>query len=246
MTVTQTWPFSRSSTVAPKMMLVSSVAAPRTTSAASLTSSSVRSSPPAIESRMPLAPTISVSISGDLSARSAASRARFALSRVADAHQRRAGVRHDRAHVGEVEVDQAGHRDQVADALHALPEHVVGDLERVDHRRRAVEHLEQPVVRDHDHRVARGAQRLDAGVGRLAALRALEPERRRHDADGERAELAGDPRHDGRCTGAGASALAGGDEHHVGAAQRRREPGRTPPRRPDGRSPDRHRSRGPG
>jgi hypothetical protein len=58
------------------MMFVSSVAAWRTTSAASLTSSSVRSSPPAIESRIPRAPTISVSISGERSARSAASRAR--------------------------------------------------------------------------------------------------------------------------------------------------------------------------
>src|SRR5206468_11753097 len=47
-TVTQTWPFSRSSTVAPKMMFVSSVAAARITSAASFTSTSVRSSPPAI------------------------------------------------------------------------------------------------------------------------------------------------------------------------------------------------------
>ena len=75
-TVTQTWPASRSSTVAPKMMFVSSVAAWRTTSAASLTSSSVRSSPPAIESRIPRAPTISVSMSGERSARSAASRAR--------------------------------------------------------------------------------------------------------------------------------------------------------------------------
>ena len=37
-TVTQTWPASRSSTVAPKMMFVSSTAAWRTTSAASLTS----------------------------------------------------------------------------------------------------------------------------------------------------------------------------------------------------------------
>ena len=75
-TVTQTWPVSRSSTVAPKMMFVSSVAAPRITSAASFTSTSVRSSPPAIERRMPRAPVISASISGERSARSAASRAR--------------------------------------------------------------------------------------------------------------------------------------------------------------------------
>ncbi len=60
----------------------------------------------------------------------------------ADAHQGRTGIGHDRAHIGEVEVDQPRHRDQVADALHALPEHVVGDLERVDHGRRAVENLQ--------------------------------------------------------------------------------------------------------
>ena len=76
-TVIQSWPLSRSSIVAPKMMFVSSVAAARTASAASFTSYSVRSSPPAIERRMPRAPVISVSMSGLLSARSAASLARF-------------------------------------------------------------------------------------------------------------------------------------------------------------------------
>ena len=76
MTVIQTWPVSRSSIVAPKMMFVSSRAPRRTTSAASLTSNSERSSPPAIESRMPRAPTSSVSISGELSALSAARTAR--------------------------------------------------------------------------------------------------------------------------------------------------------------------------
>ena len=97
--------------------------------------------------------------------------------READAHQRRAGVGHDRPHVGEVEVDQAGHRDQVADPLDALAKDVVGDPEGVEHRGRAVEHLEQLVVRDDDHRVAVLAQRLDALVGLRAALRALELER---------------------------------------------------------------------
>ena len=64
-------------------------------------------------------------------------------------------------------------------------------------------------------------KRLDARVGRLAAPRAFEPERRRHDADGERAELARDPRDDRRAPVPGAATLAGGHEHHVGAAQRR-------------------------
>ena len=76
-TVTHTCPVSDSSTVAPKMICVSSVAACLITSAASFTSISERSSPPAIESRMPRAPVSSVSISGERSARSAASRARL-------------------------------------------------------------------------------------------------------------------------------------------------------------------------
>src|SRR5262245_13054160 len=41
-------------------------------------------------------------------------------AREADAHQRVAGVLHDRADVGEVEVDEPRQRDEVADALHAL------------------------------------------------------------------------------------------------------------------------------
>ena len=59
----------------------------------------------------------------------------------------------------------------------------------------------------------------DAGLGLVAAALALERERPGHHADGERTELAGDGRDDGRASGAGATALARGDEHHVGAAQ---------------------------
>src|SRR4029079_7745613 len=45
-------------------------------------------------------------------------------------------------------------------------------------------------------------------------------ERGRDDADGERADLAGDPRDDGCATGAGAASLACGHEDHVRAAER--------------------------
>ena len=54
-----------------------------------------------------------------------------------------------------------------------------------------------------------------------AALRALEGERARDDADGERADLVlGDLGDHGRGARAGAAALAGGDEHHVRALER--------------------------
>ena len=54
-----------------------------------------------------------------------------------------------------------------------------------------------------------------------ARCRALEVERPRDDADGERADLGlGDLRDHRRGAGAGAAALAGGDEDHVRALQR--------------------------
>ena len=139
--------------------------------------------------------------------------------READAHQRRARSLHDRADVGEVEVDEARERDQVADALDSLAEDVVGDAERVEHRRRAVEHLEEPVVRDHDRGVAGLPQRVHALLGLAATPRALELERQRDDPDRERAQLARDLRDHRRPSRPGAAALARGHEHHVRAAQ---------------------------
>ena len=65
------------------------------------------------------------------------------------------------------------------------------------------------------------AKALDAVVGLQRALAALERERPRDDADGQRADLLlGDLGDDGRGTGSGAAALARGDEDHVGALER--------------------------
>ena len=57
-------------------------------------------------------------------------------------------------------------------------------------------------------------------VGLLRPPAALELERGRHDPDGQRAELARDPRDDGSSARAGSASLAGGDEDHVRAAER--------------------------
>jgi hypothetical protein len=163
------------------------------------------SEPPVMFSRMPVAPSTEASSSGE---------------EMADAHQRRPGLAHDRAHVGEVEVDQAGHGDEVGDALHALAQNVVGDPERVDDRRALLDHLQQAVVGDDDERVDLVAELADAALGLIGPLAALEPERPRDDPDGERAQLAGDLGDHGRRAGAGAATLARGDEHHVRALQR--------------------------
>ena len=218
-TVTQIWSASSSSTLAPKMMLASGWAASPTTLAASETSTSERSAPPVIESRIERAPSIEVSSSGEEIAFSAARMARSFAVRHADPEQRPAGVGHDRPHVGEVEVDHRGQRDQVGDPLDALAQDVVGDLEGLDHRGLLVEHLEQAVVGDDDQGVDLGGQLLDALVGLVAAAVALEGERLGDDADGQRADLAGEAGDHRGGAAAGAAAGAGGDEDHVGALQ---------------------------
>ena len=172
-------------------------------------------------SRMPVAPSTDSSSSGEAIAAFAASTARVSPRAGADAHEGGAGVVHDRAHVGEVEVDEAGDRDEVGDALDALAQDVVGFAERLEDRRAALDDAEQLLVRDHDQRVDLLAQALDAVLGLSRALRALEGEGARDDADGERADLVlGDLGDHGRGAGAGAAALAGRDEDHVGALER--------------------------
>ena len=113
-----------------------------------------------------------------------------------------------------------GHRDQVGDPLDALAQDVVDHLERVGERRLLLDHLQQPVVLDHDQRVDLVRELADPLLGLAAAAAPLEAERPRDDADGQRLELARELGDDRRGAGARAAALAGGDEDHVGALQR--------------------------
>src|SRR3712207_9381393 len=84
-----------------------------------------------------------------------------------------------------VEVDQAGDGDQVGDALDALAQDVVGQAERVEDARAALDDRQQLLVGDDDQGVDLLGQAIDA-VGRLtAALSALERERTGDHADGE-------------------------------------------------------------
>src|SRR6267378_804469 len=135
---------------------------------------------------------------------------------VADAHQRLTGVLHDRLDVGEVEVDDARLGDKVGDALDALAENVVRHAERFLEGRLGAGDLCEPVVGDDDERVYLAPQGLDALLGSVVADAALERERPRHDADGQRAGLFRQLGNDGRRPGPGATAHAGGDEDHVG------------------------------
>ena len=154
------------STTAPKMMFASSCADSWMIVSASLTSSSDMSGPPVTLMITPRAPFTDASSSSGLEiARLAASMARVVALGHRRAHHRHAHARHDRLDVGEVEVDEAGHEDQIRDALDRLPQHVVRGDERVEHRGVAIDHAQQPLVRDGDHRVDGVAQRVEADLG---------------------------------------------------------------------------------
>ena len=202
---------------APKMMFASACAAWDTRAAASLISNRPRSEPPAMDSSTPCAPSMDASSSGLETAISAAATARSSPRARADAHQRGAGVGHHGLDVGEVEVDQPRGGDQVGDARDALQQHLVGLLEGVEHRHVAVADRQQPVVRDHDEGVDLVAQAGDALLRLVGPAAALEGERPGDHADGQGPERSGDPGHDRRTAGAGATTLAGGHEDHVGA-----------------------------
>ena len=138
---------------------------------------------------------------------------------LARAHHGLAHLVHDRAHVGEVEVDEARTDHQVGHALDALIQHVVGHREGFGEGGLFVRESEQVLVRNDDEGVHDLLQRLDAFVGLPHPLAALELEGLGDDADGQDPHFArglGDDR--GRA-GAGAAAHAGGDEAHMRAHQ---------------------------
>ena len=78
---------------------------------------------------------------------------------------------------------------------------------------------QQLVVGDHDEGVDLFAQVGDALLRRGRTAPTLEGERAGHHTDGQRAQRTGDLGDHGRATGAGATALAGGHEDHVGALE---------------------------
>jgi hypothetical protein len=78
-------------------------------------------------------------------AASAASRARSSR-----AHHRHAHLGHHGPHVGEVDVDQAGTRDEFRDALYRALQHLVGGAESVEQRGLAAQDGQQLFIRNRD------------------------------------------------------------------------------------------------
>ena len=136
-----------------------------------------------------------------------------------DAHRSGTGAPHDRFDVCEIHIDQARSGDEIGDAADSLQEDVVGQLERIDDGQILVRQLEQPLVGDHDERVHRRADGLDALLRLNRATTALKPEGTGHYGDGQRFQAARDLGDYRSASGAGAATLAGRDEDHVGATE---------------------------
>ena len=111
----------------------------------------------------------------------------------AGAHHRLAHLAHHRAHVGEVEIDQAFLDHQVGDAGDARIEHLVGHREGVGEGGLLVGDPEQVLVRDDDQRIDDLLQLVDAGFGDAHAALAFEVERLGDDADGQDAHARARP-----------------------------------------------------
>ena len=135
---------------------------------------------------------------------------------LARAHHRLAHLGHHGAHIGEVEVDQAGQNHQVSDRAHARVQDLIGHAEGVGEGGAFIGDAEQVLVRNDDQGVDVALQLGNARLGQAHAVPPFEGEGLGHDAHGQDSAVAGCARDDGRRTGPGATAHAGGDEDHMG------------------------------
>ncbi len=133
----------------------------------------------------------------------------------ADGHPGRAGIFHNGADIGKVQVNQAGDSDDFGNGLYAVMQHPVRNSKSGVHAGLLVAELQQAVVRDDDQSIGfpiRSAIPSSAffircfpskpkGLVTMAIVRAP--------------DCFGNFRHDRGRTGTGAAAHAGGHEYHV-------------------------------
>ena len=127
---------------------------------------------------------------------------------------------HHRLYVGKVQIDHCGYRDQVADALNALPEHIIGNAEGFQHRCSFVDYLKQTVIGNDNKRIHMLLQLRNAGIRILHALFSFEVEGFGHNSDRQCSQIPCDFRHNGSSAGTGSAAHACRNEDQVGTLQR--------------------------
>jgi hypothetical protein len=218
-TDTRIWPSIAGSSVEPTMMLASGSTSSRIRFAASSSSNSVRSyaagdvdqhAARALQADL-VQKRVGDGLFGGLHG------ALFALG-LAGAHHRLAHLVHHRAHIGEVEIDQARTHHQVGHPLDALIEHIIGQREGLGEGGLSLASRNRfwlGMMISVSTTFA-APRRL---LGLAHPLRALELERFGDDPDRQHAKLARGLGDDRRRAGAGAAAHPGGDEAHMRAGE---------------------------
>ncbi len=133
----------------------------------------------------------------------------------AGAHHGQTHLLHHGLHVGEIQIDQTGHDDQIGDALHGVEQDFVGLGQHVHERRLLGGQGQQAVIGDGDDAVDDLAQLLDAALGLLLTAFALEKEGLGDHGHGQGTQVLGHLGDDRRRAGARSATHAGGDKNHV-------------------------------
>src|ERR1041385_3978927 len=116
--------------------------------------------------------------------------------RHAGAHQGIAHLAHDRTHVCEIDVDQAGSGDELGNPARCVVQDLVGPVERFLKRRVALDDGEELLVRDADEGIDLLLHLFDPRLGLRHPLLPFTCERPRHDTDHQRADALRDIRDD--------------------------------------------------
>src|SRR5438128_2408002 len=135
---------------------------------------------------------------------------------LAKADHRDAAAFHDRFDIIEVEVHEAGLRDDLRESLDRPHEHLVRELEREVQRLTRYQ-VQQFVVRDRDHRVGRVSAPLEAPFRALHPEFPFASERQGHNRDRQGAHLLREPGDVAAAAGARPATQAAGHEHDVRA-----------------------------
>ena len=124
-------------------------------------------------------------------------------------------VFHNGSYVRKVQVDESRIYDEVAYALNALTENVVGNLEGFDDRGALRNYLQKFFVRDNEQSVNVFTKFFDTDFGISHTASALEVERFGNDCDGKNAHVFCQLRNDGSRARTRATAHTCGNEHEV-------------------------------
>ena len=130
-------------------------------------------------------------------------------------------VAHQRAQIVEMNLNQAGPREQPPDAAHALDQQAAGDAERVEHAGVFVNQLEGLLARQANHAVGDGFQLFQALLRLLLAAVAFARERQRDKREHQRAGFLRGAREHGTDAAARAAAQAGDNENRRPRLRRR-------------------------